>query len=377
MHGFRNIRIRRRPIACLVVLSGAVILAASVKAQASAETAILAEGWAALAKGDLSLAGSAAQRAVNTSPNSAAALAFAVEVDVVRNGPAAGLDTYERWLAAKRIDEAYVLRRVALAYVRAAAQNPLTRLEAVRTLSADGDPQAAAALAGGGPGEVSALASLGNERAVRSLVEQLRVPGGSKMGTINALVESKSTQAIPALLDLLADARPEHRAAAADGLGRLGARDAIPRLKPLLQDPAFPVRMSAASALYRLDDYSGVSQLEQLLASEHAAVRLGAAEAIAVRPTAAWQSVVRELTNAPDATVQLGAARLIAPYDRDLATSVLDRLGRSENPAVREEAGRIFVQRIAGDFKSLRKHLRSADALTVVRAASRILELTR
>jgi HEAT repeat protein len=136
--------------------------------------------------------------------------------------------------------------------------------------------------------------------------------------------------------------------------------------------------MAAASALYRLRDDSGLNLLEELLASDHAAVRLGAADAMSAQPPSpSWLSVVRALANDPDTTVQLRAARLIAPYDPQLAATVLERLRGAENPAIREEAGRTFVHRVAADFASLRRYLRSPDPLTTVRAASRILELTR
>ena len=349
----------------------------------SPEVNTLAQGWAALRQGDLAQATAAAERAVTESPRSAAAVALAVEVDIARGGSLAGLAIYERWLGVRKVDDPYVLRRVAHAHLRRAVQERQhpARLEAAKALTAEGDRDAEADLASGaangGHAERRLLASLGDSRAVQMLIAQLRAPGGGKLGIINALVESGSRLAIPPLTEMLGDIREDHRAAAADGLGRLGASEAIPRIKPLLNDPVFPVRMSAASALYRLEDYSGVNLLDELMTSEHGAIRLGAAEAMSVRPAGSWLSVVRELTRDQDATVQLGAARLIAPYEPDLAAAVLERLRQSDNLAVREEAGRIFVQRVAGDFAALRRFLHSPDRLTSVRAADRILELTR
>jgi HEAT repeat protein len=344
---------------------------------------VLAQGWSALAQGELTKASSAAQQALAEAPRSAGAVALAVEVEIVRGGPGAGLETYERWLDAKRVDEAYVLRRVAAAYLDKAVrqrEGGTSRIEALKALVADGDQEAVAALAkaaeGGALLETRLMASRGDRRAVQNLTSQLKT-SPDKLGTVNALVESGSKLAIPPLLELLTDVRDEHRAAAADGLGRLGAHEVIDRIKPLLNDQNFTVRMTAAAALYRLDDNSGVTLLDQLLTSDHAAVRLGAAEALSVRPGGAWQSVARALTADPDQTVQLGAAKLIAPYDRALAENVLERLRQSENPAIREEAARIIAERIANDFATLRRLLRSTDSTTVVRAASRILELTR
>lgn len=344
--------------------------------------ASLADGWAALAAGDMAKATQAAQRAIQEVPLGAAAVSLAVEVEVARGGSLPGLGVYERWLGARKVDDPYVLRRIALGHLRwTAQQRGLGRLDAVRALIADGDEGAAAELlraaGAGGQAEAGILASLGDPRGVEMLIGQLQMPGGSKLGVIKGLAESGSKLAVPPLLDLLADRREDHRAAAADALGRLNAVEAIPRIKPLLNDPVFPVRMAAAAALLRLEDHAGVNLLDELLASEHSAVRLSAAEALAPQPTATWMTVVRGLTNDADATIQLGAARLIAPFDQQLAAAVLERLASAENPAIREEAGRTFVAQVASDFASLRRYLRSPDGLTAIRAASRILELTR
>lgn len=367
----------------LLVAAATAPALAQTPTAASGEVTILAEGWAALRQGDVALASSAAERAIAESPRSAAAVALAVEVDIVRGGPMAGLAPYERWLGPRKVDDAYVLRRVAHAHLRtvAADRKHPARLEAVAALTAEGDRDAGAELAGaaanGGNAETQVLASLGDSRAVRSLIAELRTPGGGKGRTIDALARSGSKLAVPPLVELLSDVREEHRAAAAEALGRLGASEAVPRIKPLLNDPVFPVRLSAASALYRLEDYAGVNLLEELMSSEHGAVRLSAAEALSVRPPGSWLGVVRDLTRHEDAIVQLGAARMIAPYEPDVAATVLERLNHSDNPAIREEAGRAFVQKLAADFATLRRFLQSADALTSVRAAGRILELTR
>ena len=352
-------------------------------APSSTFAAALSQGWNALAAGELAKAGKLAESAMAEQPRNPAPAALAVEIDLVKPASLAGLSTYERWLAGRKIEDPYILRRIAFEHLRWVAQQTShpARLEATKALMADGDAQAAALLlkgaAGGGQTEAQTLASLGDPQGVEIIIGQLQGPGPGKMGAINALAESGSKLAIPPLVRLLTDIREDTRAAAVDALGRLGATQAIPQIKPLLKDPVFPVRMSAAAALYRLEDLSGIELLDELMASPHAAIRLGAAEATAVRPTATWQSVVRALTSDPDASVQLGAARLIAPYDPQLAASVLERLSGSDNPAIREEAARVFVHQVAGDFPELRRYLRSPDAVTAVRAAARIVELTR
>jgi len=379
--GSLNLRVAAGALAA-VLATGAVSVRLS--AQAAAGTgAALAEGWAALAAGDTAKAGRAADRAMNETPRSAAAVALAVEVDVARGGKVAGLDTYERWLAGRRVDDAYVLRRIAQAHLRAIARTPKVPgyVEALKALAADGDADAgtelASAMASGNPQASAALAATGNRPAIEALITRLQGPGGNKLAVIDALAESRSALAVPPLVQLLRDPREEHRAAAADALGRMGAATAVPQIKALMTDPVPPVRIAAAGALYRLQDFSGVNMLEELLNSEHASARLSAAEIMAGTPPPSWQGIVKALLTEPDEGVQLGAARLIAPYDPQAAAETLERLGRSENLTVREEAARAYMKRVAGDFASLRRYLRSQDTVASVRAADRILELTR
>lgn len=344
----------------------------------------LAEGWSALGAGDLAGAARAAQRALGESPGSVAAVALAVDVEAAMGRTVVpGLDAYEQWLDGRRVEAPYVLRRIAQAHLRRIARHAqhAARYEAARLLIADGDRGLAAEISSASSNQshpdATLLASVRDDRGVKALIDQLRAPGPGKLRTIHALVESGSAAAVPALLELLEDPREEHRAGAADALGKLRATRAIPRLQQCLQDPAFPVRVAAASALYRMEDLNGVGLLEQLLASEHASVRLAGAQALSPSPGGSWEGVVRGLAADPDESVRLGAARLIAPYDAVLASQVLTGLASSGNLAVREEAQRIFVAHVSADFGGLRRALRSADGLTSARAAGRLLELTR
>lgn len=383
--GDRLIRTNRHvATTCLLLIAASIIVFAQDPHRPSATSplaAALSAGWSALSRGDVDKAREAAERALAAAPANAAAVSLAVEIEVARGGALPGLDVYERWLRDRKVDAPYVLRRIALAHLRWTAQQPHgPRLEALRALVAEGDEEAAAELqkgaAAGGAAQARVLATMGDPRGVEMLIGHLQVPGGGKASIIDALGESRSRLAVAPLIGLLSDIREDHRAAAATALGRLGATEAIPPLKSLLKDPVVPVRTAAAAALYRLEDYSGIDLLDQLLASDHSMVRLNAAEAMAARPTAAWMGVVRALADDPDTSVQLGAARLLAPYDQQLASAILQRLRSAENPAIREEAGRAFVEQLAADFASLRRYLRT-DAITAVRAASRILELTR
>jgi HEAT repeat protein len=369
-------------------LLGFWLLAVPAWAQSTAKAtdapaSTLAQGWGALAKGDLTAASAAAERAIAETPLHPAPAALVVEIGIVRDGWSGGLTAYERWLGSRKVDAPYILRRVATAHLQEVVRQRTAgaaRLDALKALVADGDPIATASLAAAGdnagPAETHLMASLGNDRAVRTLIRQLDETS-SKAATIKALAESGSPLAVKPLMQLLSSAKDDDRAAAADALARLGAEQAIDRIKPLFSESNFTVRTTAAAALYRLGDNTGAAFLEELLASEHAAVRLSAAEALSVRPGGSWLSVARTLTSDPDEAVQLGAARLVAPYDRQLAESVLSRLGQSGNLAIREEAGRTVAQQVANDFASLRRLLRSTDGRTSVSAAARILELTR
>jgi HEAT repeat protein len=364
----------------------ALTFAAALRAQSAGaqEAAQLAQGWALLAKGDAAAAALAASQELLRNPYSAAALTLAVDADLARGGPAAALTTYERWLGSRRVDEAYALRRIARALLFDAAAkqtNARARLDALTALAEDGDAAAAAALelasASNAFGETRALASMGNEAAVKRLLAQLETMPGSKALIIDALGESGSTLAVPPLKALLSDSNDVNRAAAAAALGRLGATEAIPLLKALLNEKFVAVRLKAAGALFRLNDPSGQSLLAEFSNSEHAAIRAAAASELASQPDAAWQGLVRTLATDPDPTVRLEAARLIAPYDQPLAKSVLDALMRDDNIGLREAASGVLVERVANDFATLRTLLRSGDIAVRVKASARILELTR
>jgi HEAT repeat protein len=351
---------------------------------ALANAASLAEGWALLARRDAAGAALIAGQVLARDPHNPAAVALAVDAEFVREGPSAALAAYERWLANRKVDDAYILRRIARAMlVEATGKQPnaRARLEALQALAADGDLEAAAnlerAALENGVGEARALAALGNERAVNLLIGQLAAFPGGKTPIIDALGDSGSKLAVPPLRTLLSDPNDLNRAAAAGALGRLGATEAIPQLRPLLNDPVFAVKLKAAGALFRLHDSTGLSVLTTTAGSEHAAIRMAAARELAAQPDALWQSLVRTLADDPDPSVRLDAAKLLAPYDQPLAKSVLDALMRDANIGIREAASGVLVEQVATDFATLRTLLRSGDVATRVKAAGRILELTR
>lgn len=344
---------------------------------------MLAQGWALLAKGDAAGAAASASRALGHDPHNSAALRLALEADLVLGGASRALGTYERWLGTRAMDDIYGLRRIARAILGEAVggKDPAARHEALVALAADGDRDAAATLAQGARNgtfrEVSAMAASGDARALATLLAQLHTTPGSKTAIIAAIAATGNKVAIPQLLPILKDPSDVNRAAAADALGQLGATEAVPQLKTLLNDQFFAVKLKAAGALYRLNDPSGLPVLLEVTRSEHGAIRVAGAREMSANPDLVWQALVKSLTEDTDPVVRLDAARLIAPYDQALAKRVLDGLMADPNPALREAAAGVLVERVANDVATLRKMLRTGDAVVRVLAAGRILELTR
>jgi HEAT repeat protein len=350
------------------------------------EARLLADGWMMLASGKTGEAAFIASRILNEAPNSSAALSLLIDAELTRADAMAALTAYEGWLGTRRLDEAYVLRRIALGALleTSATTDPAlvaARLKALAGLAADGNVAASERLTqaafAGGLAETRALAAEGDERAINILIARLGTMVGNKSAVIAGLAESKSRTPIPALRKVLTDQNDVNRAAAADALGRLGATDAREDLRALLDDPVFPVKLAAAGALQRLQDGAGIVFLQEIAASEHGAVRMAAARAHGPSDSPWWQDLVRSLATDPDPVVRLDSAKLIAPYDPALARGIVDALLRDDNIAIRQAAGQVLAEEIAGDFATLRGLLRATDLGLRVAAATRILELTR
>jgi HEAT repeat protein len=391
--------VRRQRLICRTLVSAICIVVALSVSNAqqstgrgtavSEEAALLAPGWAALAAGDAASAGATAARVLGQFPTSAAALVLLVDADIARAGAETGLGAYESWLGARRLEDAYVLRRIARAMLREASlgKDAAARVQSLRALAADGDAEAIGRLndaaAQGRLTETLELAKLGQDRAVRELIKQLNSPLTNRGAVIGALAQSRSPLAVAPLVKLLSDPNEDTQALAADALGRLGAREAAASLRPLLADEKKPfhVRFAAAGALHRLGDPTGTIHLRNLLdggVTPHARVRIQAAEGLAAVPgDASYLPAVRSLASDADPVVRIIAARILAPYDQPLAKSLLEAAALDQNPSVREMASQALAGQVAGDFATLRKLLRSSDTAARLAAATRILELTR
>ncbi len=349
-----------------------------------AEATELTNGWALLAEGLFERAAAKAAQVLAAYPRSGAALQLALEAQLARNGAPAALDQYERWLGARTIEEPAALRRVANAMLREAAtlkSDPAARIEALRALADDGDARAARDLAqvaskGQGAG-ARAVGATGDEGAVDALLVELKAGPGNPTRTIDALGASGSSRAIAPLVERLRDPRQEVRGAAVDALGKLGDAETAALVAPLLSDASLHVRVKAAGALLRLGDFSGLPILQELMASPSAAMRLDAAEALASRPDSAWLGLVTELARDPDPEIRAAAGRLMAPHDPEMARGVLGSLMSDENPAIRELASRGMGEALSDDLATLRRVMRNGHSLSRVRAAARVLVLTR
>jgi HEAT repeat protein len=231
----------------------------------------------------------------------------------------------------------------------------------------------------GGIAELRSLAEVGDEGAVRKLIGALTSQSSKRLEIVEALVASGHPLCIAPLLDLLADPDPMTVAAAADALGKLGAREAVSRIKPLLTNPSStrPIKLKAAEALFRLGDDAGVDLLTALLNSPEPALRILGATAMSSRPNPSWQAAVKDLLEANHPVVRLDAAALIAQYEPDAARATLGRLLTDGTAPVRIQAAGVLAERVAGDFATLRKLMKAGDTLARVRAAGRILERTQ
>jgi HEAT repeat protein len=365
-----------------IVLSAQSPPSAPPLANVNSEAAGLMQGWALMAQGQPGLAESHAKNVLKIAPRSVAGVALAIESGMAAHGAQAGLDYYDQFVGQRTLEEPSLLRRVALGFLKVEGHQEASpaRSDALRTLASEPGAGGAAAVADSipeGPAGVRLRASLGDDQAVRTLIDELSRGTSNETATIDALARSRARPAVAALAAQLKSPRPEVRAAAAEGLGQLGLQDAVPALRASRADQSPFVQMKAAAALLKLNDTSGLPMLREMLADPSPAARLAGAQALADSPDATWLEVVRDLAKGGEPTIRLAAAKLILSHDPELARSVADSLATDTNLAVRELATRAQADLGGRDLARLRPLLRSSDALTRVKAASAILAATR
>jgi HEAT repeat protein len=343
------------------------------------EASALARGWDLLARNDLAGASAAAGRALSEYTRSSAALALAIDVECARTGSLSGLDVYERWLAGRTREDPYAVRRIAEKMLREAARDgkqPRARDAAIQALAADGATDLTELLDGANAVPDSTRATAGDRAAIDRLIAAASGQGPGKANAVRELASTGSRRAVPVLTQSLQAFDPLVRAEAARALGKLDAKDAVPALRPLLNDSNFNVHITAAEALLQLGDKSSLGWLRQLMANDEPGVRLTAARAAKSDPDGDWMSVVRSLTSATDPDIRRQAAELIAPHDPKLASDTLQQLLSDQNLAERQAATDSLIA-ATDDVSTLRKYLRDADLETRVRAADRLLQITR
>ncbi len=348
------------------------------------EAAPLATGWTMLTEGKHAEAAQMAAQVLARNPRSVPALALQVEADIARAGATTALTSYESWLGGRTLEEPGVVRRIARALLHEWARqdrNIAARAEALKALVAEGDPDAlsvmTASASGGGENDVRTLAALGNADAIDRVAAQLKSTQGLKLREIRVLGDGRTAKAAIALISVLSDPMPQNRAEAAEALGKFNRPEIVPHLKQLLNDPHGQVRLAASGSLFRLGDTSGEAMIRELAASENIMERRVAALLLAPRPDDTWKALVRSLATASDAPTRLDAAKLLAEHDPDFARSVFDTLRTDENLAIREESELALAQSPVSSFSALRQFLRATSGLVQVRAATRLLVVTR
>ncbi len=125
-----------------------------------------------------------------------------------------------------------------------------------------------------------ALGRLGDARAIQPLIAALDDDHEKVRWDAAIALEKFGEQAIPALMEALADERLQVRVGAANALGWLMDARAIRSLAAALKDESAPVRQRAAFALGWIRDTQAVDALVAALGDESDEVRMQAAAAL-------------------------------------------------------------------------------------------------
>lgn len=187
------------------------------------------------------------------------------------------------------------------------------------------------------------LQELGPLVPVTPLIQALSHPDAQvRQGAAEALAirPQPAPEAVPALIVALADLHGGIRRAAAQALGRIGAREAVPALVARLTDPEVEVRQEAARALGK----GGREAVGPLLLrlqdpAEDRAVRLQAAQSLRlIGDPSAVQPMIAVLAD-DDRKVRQELAWVLSHWDNDpiVARAIIEALG-SEKPRIRRGA---------------------------------------
>jgi HEAT repeat protein len=347
----------------------------------------LSEGWAALAAGQAAQAEASADAVLGGGHARHDATSLKIRARVQAGHPDTALDVYSEWSKGGH-DDVFLLQPIAGAVLSSLTSSPQPDIKrgALAALASNGDAAARAALAATESTDGDAtLAALGDASAVARLRDRIAHPsaGNDQVGAIDALVQAKAMEAVPDLIAALDPARPAPvRAAAAEGLGMLGAPEAVPRLKELLGDADGSISSTAALALARLGDQSSASAITQMETSPVMSSRLAAAQAVA--PTSQggpWVAIATSALQDPDPITRLSAAETLLRYapDNSVARETVRRALTDGNPAIRQMAAqsvsRMPVSTAAVDVAQLVRMLRDTSPNVRIAAAGTVLKL--
>ena len=360
------------------------------------EAAAIAQYWVLIAEGKFDEAAKTVGALAVKYPRSVAVLTLVVETDIAHGGALTALTSYESWLGSRETEEPGVLRRIARAILYEWARQTSdinARNEALVVLAGDGDADAVAAITRLRQARTESglrlAVRLGDPEAIDAVSERVRQGSGLRLRDLHLLADSRSPRAVPVLKQMLNDPNPENRASAADALGNIGGVDAENALLPMLSDPHGLVRNAVAAALFKMGNFSGEGILRNMAAHESCPgnspiekqtcsnFRITAARLMASRPDEEWKALVRSLLNDPDPKIRLDAAMMLAPHDRAATRPVLDALNNDPNPAIRELTQSGEADQSSSSWPTLRGLMRRGEAMVRIRAAARILVLTR
>lgn len=347
----------------------------------------LATGWDALAAGRAADAEAAADTVLRAGHARHDATTLKIRARLMAGHVDGALGAYDEWSQGTRQD-VFLLQPIAGGVLVSLAESKQAdvRLAALAELAKNGDAAARAALEQVKTVDAdAALAALGDASAIARLREQIArpAPGVDQLGVIDALVAAKATDAIPDLASALDPARPGPvRAAAADGLGALGAAEAAPKLRELLKESDGVISNAAAMALARLGDAAGLAVVTQMETSPVISVRLAAADVTAgTSASGAWVPVATDALRDPDPGTRLAAASLLMRNGVNVtaAQAALRAMLADTNPALRQIAARTLAAApapvVTGETAQLARMLLDPEPQIRIAAAAALLRL--
>lgn len=222
----------------------------------------------------------------------------------------------------------------------------------------------------------------------RSRIDELkqrcaRGDSSQKVAAIHELVELEAYEAVPTLVDLLADADAVIRFATVRALGTLGANDLDrvgPALMRLLADAEVTVRSEAADVLGLLGYRSAVGSLRSMLASDpEPLVRASAAESLGDLSDESARTELEAALRDDDESVRAYAAGALGMLDAPQLVQIIQARARTEpSPRVKAELyGAAYRLGAEDNLKGLLELLDSADESLAIAILNLLEDLAR